>query len=65
MKQQRFKLTIALKIVDRKKNEIFIVDNTTNEKNIDNIIADNETIKKNIEFINYYIINLIIIKIKV
>ena len=32
MKQRRFILKIALKIVDRKKDEILIVDITTNEK---------------------------------
>ena len=41
MKQRRFKLTIVLKIVDRK-NEIFIVDNTANEK-INLITVDDET----------------------
>ena len=42
MKQRRFKLTIALKIVDREENENFTADNTTSEE-INLVTADDET----------------------
>ena len=40
--QRRFKLTIALKIIYREKNKIFIVENAKNEE-INLIIIDDET----------------------
>ena len=47
-----------MKVVDRKKDKIFTVNNTINEKNVNNVIADNETIKK-----KYWIYELLYYKL--